>query len=367
MLSTTLPRLRCPVCLGELSLREGSEARGREVVSGDLRCGKCKASFPILAGVAVLVPDVGQYLLDHAKGIGQHVPDAQIPKAFRRDYLAAKAEIASMGAEHIEEDLESERVIALYLMNHFLSVKGSPEEWWKPAAGSASPLIDQLVREHWDKGPLPTIASWVAKLEGVSSVVELGCGLGGLSRMIHAPGRSYLGVDSSFASVALGRHLALGAPFQGKTRIPNDLLQGPLAREVRIAPGKDIDGLVDLVVGEIEALPLPRGVFDLSLALNAIDMLPEPETLPKLQSLVLKPGGIAIQSCPYIWHEGVVRKLRAWLPKTARDSASAVEWLYEKAGLKIQERIDHLPWLFYKHARQLEIYSVHLFRAKKKA
>ena len=94
-------------------------------------------------------------------------------------------------------------------------------------------------------------------------------------------------------------------------------------------------------------------------------MLEEPKLLPLHQKLSLKPGGIAIQSGPYIWHERIARKLRAALPKTITESGKAVEWLYEDAGFKILETKDHLPWLFFKHGRQLELYSVHLFKAEK--
>ena len=94
-------------------------------------------------------------------------------------------------------------------------------------------------------------------------------------------------------------------------------------------------------------------------------MLNDPIKLPQLQSELLKKGGIAIQSCPYIWHESIARKLRKKLPSEISTSARAVEWLYEKAGFQLKEKLDHLPWLFFKHARQLEIYSVHLFLAQK--
>jgi hypothetical protein len=42
-----------------------------------------------------------------------------------------------------------------------------------------------------------------------------------------------------------------------------------------------------------------------------------------------------------------------------------VEWLYRKSGFKIEDSEKHIPWLFFKHLRQIEIYSVHAFVAKK--
>jgi len=78
-------------------------------------------------------------------------------------------------------------------------------------------------------------------------------------------------------------------------------------------------------------------------------------------------GGVAIQSCPYIWHRNVAERLRKSLPKKIRSSSAAVEHLYGKAGLELFRKIDHLPWLFLKHFRQIELYSVHLFAARKTA
>lgn len=360
MLNTTLSRLRCPLCASALDLRaEAGSGQVYEVRSGGLGCRGCQRIYPILAGVAILVSDPEGYILEHVKGVAQAVSDEEIPESVRDEYLEAKSEIES---EHIEEDLEAERVVSLYLMNHFLTTREGGE-WWKAEAGASSPLIDRLVREHWDQGPLARISGWIR--EG-GDVVELGCGVAGLARMLRGRVGSYLGVDSSFASVALGRHLVLGVPYAGSIRIPGDLLQGPVSRLAPVAPASSFDGAADLVVGDIERLPVERGAFDACVVLNAIDMLPEPAVLPALQYDLLKKGGEAIQSCPYIWHEVVARALRAELPAGVRDSAAAVEWLYERAGLEVRERVEHLPWLFFKHVRQLEIYSAHVFRAARR-
>src|SRR3954471_16304495 len=120
MLSSTLASLRCPGrCQGSLTLsvRESIELTGElsDVRSGALSCTRCASQYPILAGVAILVEDVPAYLANHVKGISRLVEDRDIPKACLAGYRKAKAAIQ---AEHIEEDLEAERVVSLYLMNH---------------------------------------------------------------------------------------------------------------------------------------------------------------------------------------------------------------------------------------------------------
>lgn len=434
MLTSTLPKLRCPyprgksTCGGEFELKStsgkkpvaGAGSDVSEIEWGTLVCRKCRARFPILAGVAVVVPDVGGYLTEHVKGISSSVPDDAIPAEYRDDYLAAKEEIET---GHIEEDLEAERVNALYLMNHYLRADRGPR-WWEPQSGAqaqspvsaapgapqaapgqqhaaaalqASPLVAKLIEQHWDQGPFSVIEGWLspgaaqplaqsarppsalpggrtatlpngrpaALPNGRPATVELGCGVGGLEPRLRPFLSSYLGVDSSFASIARARHLALGFAWKGSHRIPEDLLQGPVSRKIDLPPGQPNAGASDFIVGDLALPPLAPGLWDLSIALNAIDMLDEPSDLPEVQALLVRSGGQVIQSCPYIWHEAVARKLRKRLPKGVRGSAAAAEWLYEQAGFQVEKRQDHVPWLFYKHLRQLEIYSVHLFQAVK--
>ena len=94
-------------------------------------------------------------------------------------------------------------------------------------------------------------------------------------------------------------------------------------------------------------------------------MIEDPTDLPRIQFHLLKESGVAIQSSPYIWHEGVVAHLRESLPKKFTSSSAAVEYLYAESGFRILKKLEHVPWLFLKHFRQIEMYSVHLFAARK--
>lgn len=366
MLLTTLARLRCPACVdgnpicgGKLSLFETTKKKSRDILFGTLLCDECASTFPILAGVAVLVNDVDRYLQFHVKGVSALIEDQDIPQLYREGFLEAKAQI-EIGAT--EEDLESQRINALYFMNHYLRARKT-KPWWKPSSGPASAEIDRLIRNFWDHGPFAKIAEWT-KPAKAQSIIELGCGVGGLAQVLSKKNNAYLGVDSAFASIALARHIYLRAPYSLPIQIPQDLYEGPLTGKVK-TPKPSHAGEVDFVVGELENFPVVREEFDLAIALNAIDMIEDPPQLPQLQHDLVKPGGIAIQSCPYIWHKNVTANLRKLLPKKIRSSSAAVEHLYSEAGLKIFKKIDHLPWLFLKHFRQIELYSVHLFAARK--
>ena len=377
MLKTTVSRLACPrkikkgnrLCGGELTLfAQKTVGPLDDIWSGTLDCVTCRNSFPILCGVAILVHDVREYLFQHVKGISKIVPDAQIPNAFLFEYREVKKEMREFEAEHIDEDLESERVNALYVMTHYLK---ADSEWWR-SSESFSPLIDQTIRDYWDRGPFHEISKMVNEISILAkkkiSAVELGCGVGGLFSTLKPSLESYLGVDQSFASVALARHLNLGTEYPLDVQIPGDLLARSENQKIKISLTPD--PTADFVVGEIDALPLKKSNWDVSLALNAIDMLDDPSALPRAQFEVIRKGGHAVQSCPYVWHQKVSQQLRQELDQDPsaseiKTSSQAVEWLYQKAGFSIEKSLAHVPWLFFKQARQLEIYSVHVFLAQK--
>ena len=372
MFLSTLEKVRCPRknCASPLKLiaRKGAPLPGPEqdIRQGSLECTKCHRPYPILEGVAILVSDPREYVLQHVKGISQIVPEVQIPKDWLEDYREAMAEIES---EHIEEDLESRRVTSLYVMNHYLRADQACT-WWKTRSGSFSPEIEALVKRHWDHGPFSKILEKVDQhfsTRDLPETLELGCGVGGLARVLQGRVKSYLGVDSSFASIAIARHLALGCEYVGTIKFPEDLLLGATSRTMDIPPPptRSQAQLADFVVGHLEEAPLAPSSFDLSIVLNAIDMLEKPAQLPELQARTLKKEGIALQSCPYIWHESVAKSLRGRLPRGMVDSARAVEWLYEQTGLQVKDSLDQIPWLFFKHVRQIELYSVHLFVSQK--
>lgn len=358
---STLERLQCPIpdCGESLKLAQGDRHFGM------LACTGCSAEYPILAGVAIVVPDAEGYIIVHVKGISKWVRDDQIPKSIRKAYLAAKKAVEK---EHIEEDLESDRVNALYFMTHYLNTKDAQ-------VGVESPEIKEIIVKNWDRGPFSVVQKWIEET-GSKKAVELGCGVGGLADRLAGTVQEYLGVDSSFASIALARAIYINdrgineEATMAEQGIPADLLQGPLSRKInlkqlreRIRAPKNID----FIVGDLETPPLKKGHYDASIVLNAIDMMGDPAVLPRVQKSLIRPGGIVIQSAPYIWHEQVAAQLRKKLtPSKSKDvtSAQAIEYIYSKNGLKIEKSLPHVPWVFFKHLRQIEIYSVHAFLSR---
>lgn len=371
MLLSTLNLLRCPACQSpKLALEAVKSSKLRsgadDVVSGTISCQKCKETYPILAGVAVLVEGPGAYLNAHIKGISREVAESEFPELFRDEMIEAMSEIE---VEHIEEDLESERVASLYVMTHYLSAKG---DWWKPQAGAGSPAIEEWVKKYWDQGPFERIRQGIEKRAGKNklSLIELGCGVGGLLRVLTPSLSRYLGVDSSFASIVLARRLALGAHHGAGSEtlsVPGDLLDGTVSQDVSklIESSSETKHVAaDFIVGDATSPALRLGEWDVCASLNMIDMLESPEDLPNLQKRLVRKGGWAVQSSPYIWHPQVSAMLREQLiGERPLDSAQAVKLLYEREGLKIESSEEQVPWLFFKNFRQIELYSVHVLFA----
>ena len=250
-------------------------------------------------------------------------------------------------------------------MNHYLTAKDAKTAWWKSVYGTSDPLIDSLVQKYWDHGPFEVIANWFQDKKK-TSVIDLGCGVGGLYSKIASHTDSYLGVDSSFQSILLARHFNLGTPHADAIKIPEDLYLGSVSRVLDfLKPAPTLNPHVDFIVGVIDLLPLKNDRYEVSVSMNTLDMLDDPRVLPEVQHKLLKHAGTAIQCGPYIWHEKVSKRLRNQLPKEVKTSAMAVEAIYKKAGFKINETVDHIPWLFFKHVRQVELYSVHALIATK--
>ncbi len=83
--------------------------------------------------------------------------------------------------------------------------------------------------------------------------------------------------------------------------------------------------------GTAYKVPVESGSFDCAICTSALEHLEEPEQALRECYRVLKPGGVAIYTGPFIWH----------FHEEPRDfyrfSKYGIEYLFEKAGFKILE------------------------------
>ncbi|MCM0606047.1 MAG: methyltransferase domain-containing protein [Xanthomonadaceae bacterium] len=326
MFVNTLQYLVCPDCEStDLKLHSEQTLKG-DVKSGRVICSTCTESFPIHDGVLIWLTNPDQYLRAHVTEREDHI-------------------------EHIDESLESDRVTALYWLGHYVSAKELLS-----ANPKLSATLKTLVKKYWDQGPMQTLAKLFKQKKLSGSMLELGCGSGGLAHLLGSNLDSYLGIDSAYQGVKRARDILITK--KNIYNAPSDLVQGPLANKIT-AKSKTKPPLdCDFIVVDIEIGGLKKNHWDMVAAFNVIDMLEEPSQLFKLKQFLLKSSGIAVSSSPYIWHPETAKQLK---PKKNESSQDRMVRMSREAGFgKIAFEIRDIPWLFFKNINQLEIYNVHL-------
>lgn len=332
------------------------ESKGKDILWGEITDAQTKKTYPIWNGVLVLVDDLESYIYEHAAGLKAFVPLQRTSKTTQKILKEAYNELSEMGTEHIDESLESDRVTALYWLGHYVDSKTLLE-----AQKNLSPVFKEQIQKYWDHGPMQRLEQEFQTKKWKGSLLELGCGSGGLLHLLAPHLQSYLGVDTSFKGVVRAREILVSG--KNNHAIPGDLIEGSLSVKCQGRVAKKLPEFCDFIVADVQNDVLKANVWDATAAFNVIDMLTDPQDLFKLQKNILKKEGLAIQSSPYIWHPVVAKELKA---KTQESSEDRTLRLAGECGLNdvvLDER--NIPWLFFKNKHQIETYSVHLSVCKK--
>ncbi len=133
--------------------------------------------------------------------------------------------------------------------------RSGAEAFFADAAENWAALRSEL---YGDQYPLEAV---IGLLPGSWTVVDLGCGTGELARRLAASVQSVIGVDQSADMLEGARALARGA------------------------------GNVELVQGDLCALPLPDRCCDAALMLLVLSYLPAPGDALAEMARILRPGG----------------------------------------------------------------------------
>ena len=352
MFLRTLEYLACPSC-GKQN-RETLAISIHQEIKGDIRwgavhCTDCQIEFPIWDGVLIWVSDVESYISEHAHGIVSHVQPGKV-SALYRDQISELAK-ETQATVHIDESLESDRVTALYWLGHYVSARELIQ-----SQPQLSPHIKKMITDYWDQGPMQRLRSILSKKKIKGSLLELGCGSGGLVHTLGDQVSEYLGVDSSFQGIYRAREILVQK--KNSYPAPGDLVHGALSAKPKAKLNPELPKSCDFIVMDLENDAFQKKDWDLVAAFNVIDMLKEPADLFRLQKKLLGNKGVAIQSSPYIWHPLTAKKLK---PKPGESSPERILRLATQEGFKktvIDER--DIPWVFFKNVNQIELYNVHL-------
>ena len=361
-----LEKLACPSqatgarCLGNLSPAKSPDPRfasdhPQELIEGLLECAECGAAYPVLCGVAILVPDSAHYLAQNYQLILSTALEYEIGISVdMRAYLHKIGAHAEAGPRPAAED--SPRALSSYLRAHY---------------DRQSSLLNNLPQSH----PLTGFARAYAQndlyntlcemlspfLPEKANILDLGCHVGRLTRDLAEQGHNLIGIDTSFMAVFTARRAVCGFPGPlNEYEYFRDGFQRE-NRPLNLPPLVNADCLVASAVH----LPFRPETFQAVACANVIDILPDPIALLRETRTVLIKDGIIALSTPY--HRGAGRAVSRWMGTENRmDAAQALKWRISHFFEILAEQ-DMVPWLLGEHERRFQIYLNHCLVGKKES
>ena len=332
----------CPACrlAGSglpLSLICIEDERDEIVRAGVLGCEGCGARYPILDGLPILVPDLGQFLTDNLFYL-----------TMRRDLtpgvamLLAEATGPGGGIDAIRQHVSS------YGWDHWAD--------HDPAETGNEPIepgqVVRLLARLLDG--LPT-----APEEG--PFLDLGCGAGRtVAELTERTGRMVLGIDMSVPLARVAQDALVGG------RVAYERRRGGLRFERRefTVPACP---LADVWIADALALPFATEAFTLVTALNLLDCVRAPKAALAEMGRVLSPSGACALATPFDW-SGAATPFANWLGGRGgdeSDSAVLLDTLLsdgpQAAGaLRLSRPADEAEWQIRLHDRSAMHYVTRL-------
>lgn len=356
--------LVCPanLCQGSLKLKKHTifENRDSEVWEGPLECDKCGTEYPILCGVPILMADINKYLRENYY------------------YLTGLARLNG----GLSKKMHS------YLMSQILLTLNSPEEKLFPKQrrynrntasnflrGISSSLINHydnlmdiinkdeplydFLQKYAQKTPYLVLEEMAQKYaNGKGIVVEVGCGVGGLTAKLSQFYNFAYGIDTSLETLLLARRIV--------KQIPKGLKKYRISQERNryYFRGINVEGSknVEFICASGNNLPFRDKSIDAVCSCNLIDVVKEPRRLLQEKMRILKNKGIFLISDPYDFSPLRMKEF----PKPLRKPA--IELIKEriKKKIKIIEERDNIPWITRSYKRNYGIYFNHCLVGIKK-
>ncbi len=362
----TLSLLRCvrrteeaPPCGATLRLGTEPPARttGEELLEGALVCEACGASYPVVAGVAVVVRNPFRYFRGFfpvAKGYLAEVGGMSRPfevwlYAQMLGDLERKDEKLFPRPQPYDERVGHalHKWLGTYLLTHYF-----------PPVPSGEPLLDGLLEASHRRGPLALLGDMATRwcLPGAGLGVDIGCSVGGLTLRLASLCEYAMGVDLSFEKVLTARRVVLRAPCGPA---PLRLYHEGVSYESVPIPEVSAENL-DFVVASGSDAPVESGSADIVSSCNLIDIVNDPLAVLAEHVRILSPRGLLVLSTPYLDHTAAVTQHLAADGRDPRETVFA-----HLPGFRILEEATRVPWLLRASDRHYDLYLDHCFAARR--
>ncbi|MCB9778773.1 MAG: methyltransferase domain-containing protein [Alphaproteobacteria bacterium] len=293
----------CPVTGGRLS--SGLSPEGRQ--------------YPALDGIPVLVPDPDRFLARHGPGAWDLA--GGLPTARYEDL-----------------PIDAPDAVTPHLPPRALGGRGGFAKW---------------LGELGDRCPDAVCAAWGRDLAPHGRALDVGCGVGGMSRRMVTANRLTWAFDISPRAVLLTRDLLGGGITE--TQVPTH--RGGLQR-VRV-PFAPIDSrTLTLCIADASQPPFPENAFAWIHLGNVLDMADDKSAgILLAASAMLLPGGLLTVSTPYDTDEPPV--LDAVAPENElRETLGGL-------GLSIIDEDEHVPWVIREYDRGFRVMFSHCVAARR--
>ncbi len=352
--TSILPFLSCPVpragavCGGSPTLQPGGALPQRlgsmpeEIWEGSLHCGRCGTLFPILSGVAILVPQPEDYLRRYHKALCRDLKRHGDLSTAGWKWLESQGPAGSeeYGADfRFSQQFEKPGHIAQAISDDPPALYG-PFLDWLTAAGAENPYD---VLAEWSRR-LPTRRGLA--LDTASSV-------GGLLARFGPHFGASIGVDLSFLAILLARRALLHLP----EREPTYLISRRRGEEVERPLNLDRVSGAEFAVADCTRLPFASGLFDAVFSSNLIDIAPYAATLDEAARVTAGSGWLLLTD-PFYFRTGEAPTAEP--RQTLREDLAA-------RGLEVKHERDGIPWVWGIYDRHWRLYFNFCLAAQKKS
>ena len=207
-------------------------------------------------------------------------------------------------------------------------------------------------RESWRDWRIE--AHWLiehSRIAENSSVLEIGCGGGGLLRMLRERGASAVGVDTLETALELARAVSLRGAKYATKQSPNSTLDANAASQRPLA-------MTFVRIGEDTTLPFRDASFDAIIAQHAIEHLPDVDVALREWKRLLKPNGRIALATPNAFYPDPAHFADA--DHAHIFTAQELRETVERAGFGVELCCTIFPFL--SHVRALRAFGVMAYR-----